>query len=144
METKDVSCAYSAYAPEDTLIDNDVRPSSHRGRKTEKRMSRPICLCPKLKHRGSPPLLTLQLNFSGGWKEVATLHKKTLIVDSFDDVNMQSKVKQKFCVFFVPQICLFVSIIRYSHISNDYCLSSYQLMPAFWGLAYVQRKNSSP
>lgn len=104
METKDVSCAYSAHAPEDTLIDNDARPSSRRGRKTGKRKKneRAHLSVSKVEaaRRPSPPDCAIKLLWrleGGGNSTMATtLHKKTLIVDSFDDVNMQGKVQQKF------------------------------------------------
>ncbi len=50
-------CAYSAGPPEDFPTDNDAQLSAHRERERErdrekerKRVSKPICLCPKLKH----------------------------------------------------------------------------------------------
>lgn len=56
-----VLLADSACPVESILIDNDAQRSSHSGRQTEKRMSGPICLCPKLKRRGSPPLLSVSI-----------------------------------------------------------------------------------
>lgn len=130
-------------------------PSSHRGRKTEKkikeRMSGPICLCPKLKHRGSPPLLTVQLNFSGGWKEVGTAPRLQLFTKKTPNSwqfwrckRARQGAAEVLGFLFPPWIRLFVSIIRHSHISSDYCLGIEQLMPGFWELAQVQCENSSP